>query len=295
MGQLPLNAIRVFEATARLSSVSAAGDELHVTHAAVSHQLRKLEEWLGVTLFQRSGRGIRATEQGTALLRAAGPALRELEAACERMRNARGDSILVGCIPSIASRWLVPRLADFRSLHPQIGLKVAYSHAGERLADGDNDILITLGADPSPSVSNRRLFSRENRPVCSPHHLATNPDLRTPAGLAKASLLHDEDRDGWREWFTLAGVAAETGNGPIFADFNILATAVIAGHGVALCPVEVFREEVARGDLVVLSDIATNRDKAYYLSMRMRAPEAARIFADWFAGAVASGPSLEPL
>ncbi|CAN7176888.1 LysR substrate-binding domain-containing protein [Mesorhizobium sp. LjNodule214] len=284
MDYIPLNAVRAFEAAARHLSFSAAGEELHVTHPAISHQIRRLEEWLGVSLFHRDARKVRLTEAGVILQASASSALAELGATCRRIRrNATLETLSVGCIPSIASRWLVPRLADFTARHPGIGMRVAYAKADERLGDGQNDVLITLGADPSPDVTSLRLFSRFNRPVCSPHYLARREHLRTPAGIAAADLLHDESRHGWREWFLEAGLPeVDVGNGPVFADFNILATAVIAGHGVALCPVEVFRDELRRGDLIVLSEVATNRDKGYFLTMSAQASPAALKFADWF-------------
>lgn len=284
MNYLPLNAIRAFEAAARRLSFSAAGNELNVTHAAISHQIRLLEEWLDVRLFTR-GRRVELTEAGSMLFDSAGMALRDLNATCQRIRrNAGGTtSVTVGCIPSIAARWLVPRLSAFTNAHPHIGVRVVYAKADERLSDSDNDVLITLGEDPSPGVSSLRLFSRINLPVCSPHYRARHGGLATTAGIAAADLLHDETRQGWRDWIVAAGLS-DTGpaKGPVFADANILATAVIAGHGVALCPVEVFREEIRRGDLVVLSDIATNTDKGYYLTMAAKPPHGAQAFATWF-------------
>ena len=284
MDYIPLNAIRALEAAARRLSFSAAAEELHVTHPAISHQVRRLEEWLGVPLFHRDARKVRLTDAGVILQASASGALAELGATCRRIRrNAASVTLSVGCIPSIASRWLVPRLPDFTASHPDIGMRVAYAKAEDRLGDGENDVLITLGADPTPGVTSLKLFSRLNRPVCSPHYLAGRQQLRTASGIAAADLLHDENRQGWREWFSEAGLPnVDVGNGPVFADFNILATAVIAGHGVALCPVDVFRDELKRGDLVVLSDVSTNRDKSYFLTMSADASSAALTFADWF-------------
>ncbi|WP_296736545.1 LysR substrate-binding domain-containing protein [Mesorhizobium sp.] len=284
MDYLPLNAIRAFEATARHLSFSAAGQELHVTHPAISHQIRRLEEWLGVALFHRDARKVRLTEPGLALQASAGAALAELGAACRRIRRSAGlQSLSVGCIPSIASRWLVPRLSDFTVRHPDIAIRVAYAKAEDRLEEDDNNILITFGADPSPHVTSLKLFSRISRPACSPHYLARRGRLETPAEMAAADLLHDESRQGWQDWFSKAGDArTDVGNGPVFADFNILATAVIAGHGVALCPIEVFREELRRGDLVVVSDISTDDDKGYFLTMSAQPSTAEVKFAEWF-------------
>ena len=255
--------------------------------------MKRLEEWLGVSLFDRGARQVQLTEQGAAMLAAASAALADLETTCRRIRRHAGrEPLTVGCIPSIASRWLVPRLSGFTAAHPGIDIRVVYAKAEDRLADGDSDVLITLGADPSAGVASRRLFSRMSLPVCSPHHLAGKPALATAEGMASATLLHDETRQGWRDWFRAAGLSnANVDDGPVFADFNILATAVIAGHGVALCPVEVFREELRRGDLVVLSDIATDRDKGYYLTMAKLPSRAAGAFAVWFRSEVAEPES----
>ena len=147
MDYIPLNAVRAFEAAARHLSFSAAGEELHVTHPAISHQIRRLEEWLGVSLFHRDARKVRLTEAGVILQASASGALAELGATCRRIRrNAAVETLSVGCIPSIASRWLVPRLSDFTARHPGVGMRVAYAKADERLGDGQNDVLITLGA-----------------------------------------------------------------------------------------------------------------------------------------------------
>ncbi|WP_189556359.1 LysR substrate-binding domain-containing protein [Mesorhizobium sp. M4B.F.Ca.ET.089.01.1.1] len=195
----------------------------------------------------------------------------------------RGRSIAVGGLHSIHRQPMAGAALAFTERHPEIAIRVAYAKAEDRLKDDDNDVLITLGADPSPTAASLKLFSRMSRPACSPHYLARKGRLGSPAEIAAADLLHDETRQGWREWFSQAGMAGvDVGTGPVFADFNILATAVIAGHGVALCPIEVFREELRRGDLVVVSDIATDRDKGYYLTMSAQ-PSAAEItFADWF-------------
>ncbi|TGV49589.1 LysR family transcriptional regulator, partial [bacterium M00.F.Ca.ET.141.01.1.1] len=117
-------------------------------------------------------------------------------------------------------------------------IRVAYAKADDRLEDDDNDVLITLGADPSPKAASLKLFSRISRPACSPHYLARKGRLDTPARIAAADLLHDETRQGWQEWFAKAGTGrTDIGHGPVFADFYILATAVIAGHGGALCQI----------------------------------------------------------
>jgi DNA-binding transcriptional LysR family regulator len=286
----PLNAIRVFEAAARLASFSAAGEELHVTHAAVSRQIRQLEAWFGRPLFRREARGVTLTKAGHGLAVAVSDGLGKIAAASAALRrDDQQRTIAVGCIPSIASRWLVPMLAGFSAAHPEVSVQVLYAQAEERIRDSDYDVLITLSEESSGNMERQRIFSRACKPVCSPHYLA-RVGLGTPqAILRKADLLHDESRQFWTEWFAAAGQRPKGElRGPVFQDFNLLSTAVIAGHGVALCPVDVVRNEIARGDLVVLSDLSILSDRSYAVFTRKPLRRSVRQFRDWFVAAVKS-------
>ncbi|MDR9758386.1 LysR substrate-binding domain-containing protein [Rhizobium redzepovicii] len=280
----PLNALRAFEATARLMSLSKAGDELHVTHAAISHQLKHLEAWLGRKLLQKSGRGVALTPAGAEYYLTVSGSLAAIAHATGNMRRDNNmRSITVGCIPSIASRWLVPALPSFRESDPDLDVRIVYARAEERFDDESLDVLITMGEDLSGGRESRLLFSRRNQPVASVHYLAKRNWTIGNVPFATADLLHDESVDGWKEWFRKTEIKApEPVRGPIFQDFNILATAVIAGHGVALCPVEVFRREIDRGDLVVLSDISTAETQGYYLITSSWAKKPVRRFTEWF-------------
>lgn len=285
----PLNALRVFEAAARLGSFSAAGAALHVSHAAISRQIRQLEIWFGRKLFVREARGVRLTKAGLDLAPSVSDGFGRIAAASDALRrDDRQRTIAVGCIPSIASRWLVPMLPAFAKAYPDISVQVLYAQAEQRLGDGEYDVLITLGEDSSGDVEGRRLFSRASKPVCSPHYLARTGKLTTPqAILAKADLLHDESRAFWADWFAAAGVEPKGElRGPVFQDFNLLSTAVIAGHGVALCPVDVVRQEIARGDLVVLSERTILDDRSYAIFARRPLRRPVRQFRDWFVAAI---------
>ncbi|MHC2360827.1 LysR substrate-binding domain-containing protein [Rhizobium leguminosarum] len=287
----PLNALRAFEATARLMSLSKAGDELHVTHAAISHQIKHLETWLGRKLLQKSGRGVALTAAGGEYYRAVSGSLAAIAHATGNMRRDHSmRAITVGCIPSIASRWLVPALPSFQESDPDLDVRIVYARAEERFDDESQDVLITMGEDLSGGRESRLLFSRRNQPVASGHYLAKRNWTIDDVSLASADLLHDESADGWKEWFRKADQKApEPLRGPIFQDFNMLATAVVAGHGVALCPVEVFRREIERGDLLVLSDIATAENQGYYVISNSWAKKPVRRFIDWFMTECGSG------
>ena len=202
-------------------------------------------------------------------------------------RDDQQTVISVGCIPSVASRWLIPSLNDFYEQHQGFSVQVLYAHAEERLADSGYDVLITMGQDPAPEVKCVRLFSRINKPVCSPHYLSRHGVIESPSDISNADLLHDETRNAWQEWFERAGISEDdVSKGPVFQDFNLLATAVVAGHGVALCPVEIIGNELARGDLIVLSEIATQEDEAYFVIMDKSVTKPVKLFCDWFLGTV---------
>ena len=172
-------------------------------------------------------------------------------------------------------------------------MNVLYAQAGEKLADGDYDMLITLGEDGSPNALSQLIFPRENFPVCSPHYLSGKEDLTDPAQLLQADLLHDDTEDGWRRWAQRAGFDAgkiPAGTGPVFQDSNLLVTAAIAGHGVALCPRHIFREEMDRGDLVILTPEISLPDGAYFLIGPALPNPDMEAFTRWFLDLVKEEP-----
>ncbi|GLQ28924.1 LysR substrate-binding domain-containing protein [Sulfitobacter pacificus] len=280
----PLTSLRAFEATARHLSFSEAGDELFVTHAAISHHVRRLEEWFESELFIRKGRSIALTRSGETLFRHLSPALAEIAETCTRVKALGGKQALtVGCIPSIASRWLVPNLQLFTAENPEVDLRVLYASENQKFSQSGIDVLITLGKEDADGVVSEQLFSRLTKPVCSPKFLAEHGPFDTPDAFISVPLLHDESRKGWRDWFAAAHAPWTGGdNWPVYQDFNLLFTAAIAGHGIALCPVDTFRNEIEAGDLIVLSDIATNTESYYFGTYSKNTPRAALNFVEWF-------------
>lgn len=289
-----LSALRAFEAAARHLSMSLAGDELHVTHAAISHQVRHLEDWCGAPLFHRDGRRLRLTASGQVLAGKLSPLFEAIGDTCERVRAMSANTVLkVGCIPSIATRWLIPNLQKFSQRHAEVDIRVVYAKANDRLNDSDLDVLITYGDDESRNVLTQHLFSRINTPVCNPHFFKQHGPFDTPEQIAASPLLHDETTQGWKEWCKAAGIADRSvQSGTVYQDFNLLATAVIAGHGIGLCPVKVFSEEIRRGDLVAVSDISTNGDKDYVAMIRRDRPQPAADFVSWFVDVVHTAGTL---
>jgi LysR family glycine cleavage system transcriptional activator len=285
-----LSALRVFEAAARLNSFSRAAEELHVTHAAVSHQIRLLEDWFGRPLFLREKRSVRLVPDASALAQTLSVSLTRIEAEARAFRMKATGELTVACIASIATRWLIPALPDFLKANQDLNVRVVYAMAEQRFRDGDCDVLVTLGEDRGEGRECTRLFSRANRPVASPSYLARQGRPQTPHEIATADLLHDETPDRWLNWCRKAGLQPEGPlRGPVFQDFNLLATAVIAGHGIALCPTEVFRREIDSGDLIILSDVETLTDEGYFLVTSKPASAAVLTFRDWFS-TVAQSP-----
>ncbi|WP_027229624.1 LysR substrate-binding domain-containing protein [Phyllobacterium sp. UNC302MFCol5.2] len=277
----PLNTLQAFEAAARLQSLSKAGGELNVTHAAISGQIKKLELWIGRRLFERSGRGVILTPAGAEFFRTLQPSLLAISTTAQSLRIRRErNKLIVACIPSIGTRWLIPELPRFSALYPDITIEVLYSRAHEVFDPERQDVLITHQNIVSDEMSSTLLFSRIAKPVASPRYLEMS---KCDEHLNNATILHDEVISSWEDWFEKAGYRP-TGliHGPVYQDFNLLATAVIAGHGVALCPIEVFRRELAQGDLVILSNTSTLSDQGYLLICDKNSNRATKAFSDWF-------------
>jgi LysR family glycine cleavage system transcriptional activator len=242
----PLNALRAFEASARHLSFTRAAEELHVTQAAVSHQIRGLEDYLGLKLFKRGGRTLRLTEAGQAYLPDLRKAFELLRDATERLLDEESRGVLtVTMLPSLATRWLVPRLGLFSACHPEIDIRVAPSvHRVDFLRE-EVDMGIRYGRGDYPGLRCDRLMSEDIFPVCSPRLLEGPHALQCPDDLLHHTLLHDEGHTDWRNWLMAAGVASvRWDRGPIFLDSSMLLQAAVTGQGVALA-----RGVLARGDL----------------------------------------------
>ncbi len=291
LAQAPLNALRVFEAVARLGSFSRAADELCVTQSAVSHQVRGLEGWLGAALFERQGNRASLLPHGEELAQAVGRAFGDVEAACRRARRAGGPPTLtVAAIPSVAVCWLIPRLGGFRALEPAVSVRLVYAIHGQPLDFRDVDVAVVFAPAPPriDGVTATRFLSGLTVPVAAPH-LGPEPPRGVEAMLA-AGLLHDSDAGGWRAWLDAAGwPAVAVAPGPVFEDFNLLRAAALAGQGVALCPRAIIADDLAAGRLVQVSDVAIREEAAYYVLARDGDSAAVAGFRDWLLSTVGPG------
>ena len=246
---LPLNALRAFEASARHRSFTRAAEELCVTQAAVSHQVKGLEERLGVRLFHRAPRGLMLTDEGVALLPALTESFDRIGRLLERFHGGRLREVLtLSAVGTFAVGWLLPRLTRFRETHPYVDLRLLTNNNRVDLAGEGLDAAILFGAGDWPAADSAHLLDAPLSPLCTPQIAA---GLRHPAELAQQTLLRSYRVQDWPAWFEAAGVAdPPDAKGPVFDASLVMVQAALAGEGVALAPPAMFTREIAAGQLV---------------------------------------------
>lgn len=268
MFRLPsLNALRCFEASARSGSFSRAAVELNVTQSAVSHQIRQLEQWFGVQLFDRLGRQTVPTPKGNELARALAEAFDIMGAACKRLTERDGGpSLTIASLPSIATFWLIPRLSRFFTENPDISVKVVYAFHGQKIDFSESDIAIVWGRGEWDDCIATKFIDGDTVAVCNPNYLDRQGPFPTPADIAGKTLLHDTNRLDWQNWMRHAGLRnPDVAPGPVYEDFNMLRAAALAGQGIALCPRAGVIDDLASGRLVQLFDVAIKQDYGYHM------------------------------
>jgi LysR family transcriptional regulator, glycine cleavage system transcriptional activator len=277
----PLAALRAFEAAARHLSFTRAAQELHVTQTAISHQIRGLEDLLGVKLFRRLARGLVLTEEAQRYLPAVRDAFGRLEVAtAELLAGRTGGALTASVLPSFAAKWLVPRLGRFRAVNPDIDLRISTSQHLVDFAREDVDVGIRMGRGHYPGLRVDRLFGESLMPVCAPTLPEGEHPLRRPDDLRHHVLLHEDDYTGWQLWLELAEVAGvDARRGPIFTDAAMVVQAAAEGQGVALGRTALAAWDIAAGRLVRPFDIGMPHDLAYYLVCPEASAERPRIAA----------------
>lgn len=284
----PLSALRAFEAVARLGSFAGAAGELFVTQSAISHQIRKLEDWLGKPLFARQGNRTQLLPDGQVLAASLSQSLQSIDAACRRARST-SNALVIAAIPSIAMCWLIPRLSQFRAAYPQIETRIVYAIHGQEINFHDVHLAFVFAKDALalPAVSATFFLAGDCAPVCSPALLKDRPP--PPLGDAEIwqlGLLHDGSPDSWRDWLAHGEARAlPAGIGPTFEDFNLLRVAALSGQGAALCPLAMVAPDLRDGNLVQLSPRLMHRGYDYYL-LAAPSPDPhmaaqAALFQDW--------------
>lgn len=260
----PTQALRAFEAAARLGSLSKAADALSLTHGAISHQIKALEASVGVPLVERAGRGIRVTDEGERLATRVRGALAEIvDAMREASERSNPRQLRVSVTPSFAARWLLPRLGKFLARHRDIDLDVRSSTALVDFRRDDTDIAIRHGFGGWPDVHAEEILRDTFFPVCSPRLAPRLP--RVPADLARHTLLRSDD-EWWKPWFEAVGLDwPEPARGPIFNDSALMLQAAVEGQGIALARTSLLGNDVRNGLLVRLFDIDVPAARRYYI------------------------------
>ncbi|MDP0926317.1 LysR family transcriptional regulator [Paracoccus onubensis] len=285
--QLPLNALRAFEAASRHLNLTRAAIELCVTQAALSHQIRGLEERLGVRLFRRVPRGLVLTEEGIMLAPVLTRSFDEMSDTLDRFAAGHyHETINLGVVNSFATEWLIPRIADFHRLHPSIDLRIHTNNNRVDLAGEGLDLAIRFGDGSWHGVAATRLMSGAMTAVCSPE-LATR--LRRVEDLLSAPLLRSYRASEWERWFSMHGLPTPQLRGPVFDTSLAIAEMAARGHGVGFVPVALFSAWVETGRLVRPFE-AQLAAGDYWLTRLHANPDTAgqAAFADWIV-ATASG------
>ncbi len=281
----PLKAIRAFESAARNLSFTVAGGELFVTQAAVSQQVKALEEYLGVALFKRMNRSLALTPEGQALLPHVRKAFDHLYKGVEVIESGRNSGrITVSILSSLAARWLVPRLGRFNRAHPDIDVLVSPSSQMTDFARQDVDIAIRFGAGDYPGLRVDRLMGEYLFPVCSPRLTEGEHGVGCAEDLRYVPLIHDDDYSHWRTWLTAAGVSnVNPERGTIFTDSSMLLEAAVAAQGVALAREVLARSELETGRLVRPFEMSLPAHFAYYVVSPEETADRpkVRLFREW--------------
>jgi LysR family glycine cleavage system transcriptional activator len=281
----PLNAVKAFEAAARHLSFTRAAEELFVTQAAVSHQIKALEDFLGLKLFRRKNRSLLLTEEGQSYFLDIKDIFIELGEATNRLlaRSAVG-SLTVSMSPSFAIQWLVPRLAKFSEKNPDIDVRIKAVDSNANSLTDDVDVAIYYGQGNWPGLRADKLRNEVLIPVCSPLLLNSAKPLAQPSDLKFHTLLHDSNRQDWQAWFRQCGVSdINVNQGPIFSHSSLVLQAAVHGQGVALGYSVLARPDIKAGRLVCpFSEVLVSKE-AYYLVCQQNHSEIGKIsaFREW--------------
>ncbi len=292
-----LNGLRAFEAAARHLSFTQAAAELNVTQTAISHQIRRLEEELGIRLFIRKNRALALTPKARDYLPGVRAAFNDLRLATDRLLRKDDDHVLtVSTLASLAAKWLLPRLTAFQEAHPGIDVRITTSTALVDFRGGDVDAAIRYGRGNWQGLRAEWLMADDFFPVCSPALLNGKRPLKCPEDLREHVLLHTSTNgDDWRQWLTAAGLPSDISRPPGITFDLILMTvqAAIDGIGVAMGRTSYVQDDIAKGRLVVPFKIALPADAGFYLVSPEGVAEPPKLgaFRQWLIASAKNGPA----
>ena len=298
LSSIPLNALRVFEAAARLKSFTRAAEELGITQAAVSGQVKALERRLDQALFLRLPREVALTSSGERLSHAATQAMAILRTALTDLSETDEGVLAITSLTTVANQWLAPRIGSFQLQHPQIAVRLDTSSRVVDLPRENVDVALRSGSGTWPGLQSHYLFPNIHAPVCTPAMRERLGGLARPEDLLNAPLIGVPEE--WEVWFAAAGVGPQQQSSALprlTGDSQTLEVAsAIGGQGVALACPFFFAADIAAGRLVTPFDIYAHYDDGYWLAYpadRARAPKI-RAFRDWLLTCVVEDPALAP-
>ncbi len=300
----PINALHTFEVAARHLSFQQAAEELDVTPTAVSHQIKVLEDRLGVSLFRRRPRPLALTEAGQLLYPVVSKSLDTIAAAIARLTRVTESTTLTVSVTTVfAAKWLVPRLSEFQRTYPKIDIRLQTSNDVVDLHRQTVDLAIRYGKGNYPGLTVRQLISDVFMPVCSPRLLNNRHPIQTPEDLEHYPLLHFEwihfgaDAPSWRNWFRVTGLnTIDSNRGLKFNEESLVIQAAISGQGFALCSKVHVADDVALGILVQPLDVSLDgfTYSAVYLENHPKETLILK-FLDWLVEAASSFSQLRAL
>jgi LysR family glycine cleavage system transcriptional activator len=280
----PLNGLKAFEAAARSESFTRAAEELNVTQGAVSHQVKALEDTLGLKLFRRERQRLIITEAGRDYLAVIRDAFDRITVGTERLLQRRESGVLtVSTSPDFAAKWLVNRLSRFAESCPGVDLRVAAATHYVDFARDDVDVAIRHGDGHWPGLDVERLYSERLFPVCSPKLAVGRNRITKVADLLKFPLLRLEDARNWKRMFEAAGVNATVGPGPVLNRASMLIDAAIDGQGIALTRTALAAWDLVKGRLVRPVNISLRMANTYWFVCPKAASNVPKIatFRNW--------------
>lgn len=292
LSAIPLSSIRVFEAAARLLSFTRAAEELGMTQAAVSWQIKSLEQRLGQPLFRRLPREVVLTPAGEPLARAATEALALVRRAIADLTEADQGVLSITTLLSFASEWLAPRLGQFQVAHPELAVRVDTSPAVVDLRAGPFDVAVRSGDGRWPGLESRRLMSAVQTPLCAP---GSEAGIATPSDLLGAELIGEPAE--WRAWFAAAGVVEDARRAPprLAGDNQVMEViAAMSGRGFALASPILYAGDIAEGRLVRPFRQTIPASAGYWLCWPedRRASRKIARFREWITDAAARDPAV---
>jgi LysR family glycine cleavage system transcriptional activator len=281
----PFAAIRAFEAAARCGSFTEASHELNVTQSAISHQVKRLEEYLKIPLFERAPQGLILTRAGQDYLGELTGILDQLAASTQQLcKQDRQDLLRIRATPAFITRWLLPRMHGFQSAFPDLDYEITIGFPPTDFSQDDVDVYIHWGTNPVAGARVEPFFRTTRSPVASGEFLRTAPEIKGPADLLGVTLLHDKIQDGWTQWFQSRGVLPpRRQRGPQFAHCELALQAAEAHQGVALPYLTLIQAELQSGRLVRLFGDETPPEIIYSLAYQERdaGKRKIEVFRDW--------------